>query len=370
LFQLPASAAAHVGKGAGRGNAERLWRGGLGAVNLAGMSLFLLLAATAPQPASLRTFSDWTVGCDNGRACHAVALMPESWPEDGLRMSVRRGPEAGAAPQIAFDVGSETGVVVVAAGGKPLPLRLALDGDGMMAVAAADTPEALAAMRGASELELRKANGKRVGSVSLKGVSAALLYMDEQQRRLGTVTALVRPGAKPASAVLPPPALPNVTAAPGSSRKTALSARETAALRKRFGCGIDEVGGPDEEEVHPLGGNRLVLLACGAGAYNVSYVPIVVPAKGGVAAARHPAFDAPEAWWRGEGRPTLINASFDPARGELSSFAKARGLGDCGSGRSYVWDGARFRLTSQIDMDECRGSTDYISTWRAEVVRR
>jgi hypothetical protein len=245
-----------------------------------------------------------------------------------------------------------------------------MDGDGMMAVSAADTGEVLAAMRSASEFELRKADGKRAGSVSLKGVSAALLYMDEQQRRLGTVTALVRPGARPASAVPPPPALPKVTAAAGSSRKVALTARETAALRKRFGCAIDEVGGPDEKEVDPLGQDRLVLLACGAGAYNVTYVPLVVPAKGGVAAARHPAFDAPEAWWRGEGKPTLINAAFDPVRSELTSFAKARGLGDCGSGRSYVWDGARFRLTSQIDMDECRGSTDYISTWRAEVVRR
>jgi hypothetical protein len=240
----------------------------------------------------------------------------------------------------------------------------------MMAVAPADTAQVLAAMRSAPEFELRKDDGTRVGSVSLKGVSAALLFMDEQQRRLGTSTALVRPGARPPSAVPPPPALPKVTAAAGSSRKVTLTGGETAALRKRFGCAIDEVGGPDEKEVHPLGQDRLVLLACGAGAYNVTYVPLVVPAKGGVAAARHPAFDAPEAWWQGEGKPTLINAAFDPVRSELSSFAKARGLGDCGSGRSYVWDGARFRLTSQIDMDECRGSTDYISTWRAEVVRR
>jgi hypothetical protein len=113
-----------------------------------------------------------------------------------------------------------------------------------------------------------------------------------------------------------------------------------------------------------------VLLACGAGAYNVSYVPLVVPAKGGVAAARPPAFDAAEPWWEGEGKPMLINAGFDPALGQLSSFAKARGIGDCGTGRDYVWDGARFRLIGQEEMNECRGSRDYIRTWRAEVVRR
>jgi hypothetical protein len=149
-----------------------------------------------------------------------------------------------------------------------------------------------------------------------------------------------------------------------------VTARETAALRKRFGCGIDDVGGPDEKEVHALGADRFVLLSCGAGAYNISYVPIIVPAKGGLAGARVARFDAAERWWEAEGKPMLVNAGFDPARGELSSFVKSRGLGDCGSGRTYVWDGARFRLISQIDMDECRGSVDYITTWRAAVVRR
>jgi hypothetical protein len=228
----------------------------------------------------------------------------------------------------------------------------------------------LAAMRRAAGFDLRDASGKPAGRVSLKGATAALLYMDEQQRRIGTVTALVRPGLQPATAVPPAPALPRIAAQAGSRRKVTLTARETAALRKRFGCNIDDVGGPDEKDVHPLGSDRLVLLACGAGAYNVSFVPIVVPAKGGVAAARPPAFDAPERWWQQEGKPMLLNAGYDSVRGELASFAKSRGLGDCGTGRAYMWDGARFRLTRQTDMDECRGSTDYITTWRALVVRR
>ena len=57
--------------------------------------LALAAAATAPQPGELKTFRDWIVGCDNGRACQAVALVPES--EDGenyLMLVVERGPEA------------------------------------------------------------------------------------------------------------------------------------------------------------------------------------------------------------------------------------------------------------------------------------
>jgi hypothetical protein len=337
------------------------------------MSLFTFLAAAAlaaPQPAELRTFTDWTVGCDNGRACHAVALLPENLPEDALTMSIRRGPEAGAHPVIAFEVGGDSGAVRVAAEGQMLGLRLAVDKNGAMAVPATDVPALIAAMRRASEFQLRKADGTPVGRVSLRGASAALLYMDEQQRRVGTVTALVRPGIRPASAVPPPPALPKVAAAAIGRRKVALTAREAAVLRKRFSCDVDEVGGPSEHEVHALGTGRLVLLACGAGAYNVSFVPLILPAGGGAAAAKAARFDADEAWWEDETKPMLVNAGFDPASGELSSFAKARGLGDCGSSRVYVWDGTRFRLTAQTEMYECRGSTDYISTWRAEVVRR
>ena len=39
--------------------------------------LLLALAAQAvqPQPGELKTFGDWTVGCDNARACRAVALV-------------------------------------------------------------------------------------------------------------------------------------------------------------------------------------------------------------------------------------------------------------------------------------------------------
>jgi hypothetical protein len=330
--------------------------------------------AAEPRPAELETFADWTVGCDNGRACHAVALIPEDWPENGTTMSVRRGPEAGAPPVIAFDAHEHDGVAGLAADGERLDLRLGVDRDGMLVVAASDTPAVIAALRRASRIELRKADGTAAGKVSLKGASAALLYMDDRQGRVGTVTALARPGKAPASTVPPPPGLPKVLAAPPGAGKgvsgAAASPGEIAALRKRFGCELEEVGGPDEQEAHPLGQGALVLLACGSGAYNVSMVPILVGPRGGAADARAAPFDASEPWWEGEGKPMLVNAGFDPATGLLSSFAKGRGLADCGVGRDYVWDGARFRLVAQVEMSACRGSRDYISTWRAEVVRR
>jgi hypothetical protein len=332
------------------------------------MLLALLAAAAAPQPAELKVFADWTVGCDNGRACHAVALVPEDWPDDALTMSVRRAAGAEARPIVRFELGEDAGAAALAADGKRLEARLTVR-DMMATVAAADTAAVLAAMHAAQRIEVLAADGRLLGRVSLKGATAALLYIDDRQGRTGTVTALVRPGPRPGSAVPPPPPLPVVRAAPApSGTGPTLSDQRIRALRKQVGCEIDEVGGPDSHELSPLDPRRsLLLLACGSGAYNVSYVPFVVTAGRGGATARIAGFDAAEPWWRDEGKPILINAGWES--GLLTSFSKGRGLGDCGTARDYAWDGARFRLVRQSEMGDCRGSVDYITTWRAKVVR-
>jgi hypothetical protein len=331
------------------------------------IALLLLLAAAAPQPHGLKTFQDWTVGCDNGRACHAVALMPEHWPDDALTMSVRRGPETGAAPVLAFDIGSDSNASSLSADGKPLAVRL-VGKEGYTHVAAADVATMIRVLRSAGRLEVKAADGKSLGTVSLKGASAALLYMDEGQGRTGTATALVRPGSRPPRNVSPPP-LPVVVAPPRSSaRGLVLSAAAIQALRRKHGCAIDEVGGPEEVEIAALGaGETLLLLACGSGAYNVSYVPFILRRGGRSELAP---FDHRPGWWAGEGKPMLINATWDADRGVLTSFSKGRGLGDCGTESDYAWDGRAFRLVEQAEMHECRGSRDYITTWRARLVRR
>lgn len=330
------------------------------------IALLLLAAAAAPQPHGLKTFQDWTVGCDNGRACHAVALVPEHWPDDALTMSVRRGPEAGAQPLVAFELGSDSNAAAVSADGMRLAARL-VGADGETRIAPADSAAVIAALRSATRLILHGADGKPLGTVSLKGASAALLYMDEQQRRIGTPTALVRRGT--GAAAPPPPSVP-VVAAPAISkaRPIALSAASLKALRKKHGCTLGEVGGPEDAQVSTLtAGETLLLLACGSGAYNVSFVPFVVRRGGRAEIAP---FDHRPGWWAEEGKPILVNAVWDEKRGLLTSFSKGRGLGDCGTDSEYAWDGRAFRLVEQSEMDECRGSRDYITTWRARVVRK
>jgi hypothetical protein len=144
---------------------------------------------------------------------------------------------------------------------------------------------------------------------------------------------------------------------------------QIAQLRKAAGCPIEEAGGPEDVAVDVLdAGHSLLMLSCGAGAYNFSAIPYVLTRKGKALAATVARFDINPGWDE-NGVPMLVNGSWDPEQGLLTSFAKGRGLGDCGVGSDYAWDGKQFRLAQQIVMDECRGSLDYITTWRAKVVR-
>lgn len=325
-------------------------------------------ASPAPKPEELQVYGDWIVGCDNGRACQAVGLMPESWPDDAVTIVVQRGAEAGAVPDVSIVIREGMGTALQV-DGRRLPLRLT-SGEGEAKVAPADVPALIAAIRSGNELKVLGANGAAVGTASLKGASAALLYMDDRQRRVGTVTALIRAGARPASAVPAPPALPVVRALPLTrSAPIAVGDARLKALRKQHGCTIDEVGGPDSAEVHALSASQsLILLACGSGAYNVTHIPFVATRRGRAVAVAPAAFDVKPDWWD-NGLPALVNADWDPATGLLGSYSKGRGLGDCGTTNSYAWDGSRFRLVEEATMGECRGSLDYIRVWRAKVVR-
>ena len=80
-------------------------------------------------------------------------------------------------------------------------------------------------------------------------------------------------------------------------------------------------------------------------------------------------FDAPSGISaEGASVQNVVDGSFE--NGVLTSFARGRGLGDCGIRQQFVWDGARLRLSRQSEMGECRGNPDYITTWRADVVRK
>jgi hypothetical protein len=319
-----------------------------------GPLLLLAAAAAAAQPADLQTYKDWIVGCDNGRACQAVSLAPEG-EYDGYTMVITRGAEADAVPVITISAGEADRFV--RAGGKRIPI------DAKGAVAANDVPAVLDALRRDPALPALNAAGVETGKVSLAGASAALLYIDDQQKRVGTPSAIVKKGT--ASAVPPPPALPEIARpAPGAAPARTVPAAQAIKMLGDLGCEAED-GNAGEIEFVRLDPNHTLALTpwpCGNGAYNYMSEALLVDEKGALIRA---AFDVPGGM--GEGDDTLVNATWNAERGLLESFSKGRGIGDCGVIAAYAWDGKQFRLAEQSVMNECRGSMDYIPVWRAKV---
>lgn len=323
------------------------------------MHLLLALAAAtaAPQPAPLKLFQDWTVGCDNGRACQAVALLPEGdW--DATTLVVTRGAEPNAAPS--FAIVPPEGATVAFAEAGATRLALAPDDAGL---APRDPAAFLGVLRGAAALRLLDAAGKPVSRVSLKGASAALLYIDDVQKRVGTATALVRRGARPAAAVPAPPPLPLIRR-PAASALPPPRLDRAALIKAHADTGCDRVARPEDVMIARLdAANTLVLVPdwCGSGAYNFSSVALIADNRGRVRAAR---FETPPGF---QDDNVVVNADWAEDTRLLAGYAKGRGIGDCGAAQRYAWDGTRFRLVELSTMGECRGSLDWITIWRAAV---
>ncbi|KQS49603.1 MULTISPECIES: DUF1176 domain-containing protein [unclassified Sphingomonas] len=308
-----------------------------------------------PTPGGLKTFGDWAVGCDNGLRCTLAALLPEAGIATGkgspitLNITREPGPAGAVSVKIATDNAHAAQPAGFAVDGKPTAVR--------------DAAGLAAAMANGTTLTVRGADNRTLATLSLKGAAAALRYIDAQQGRVGSTAAIVAKGPAPSRAPTPP--LPAIATIAPSGTAAKLTAAQIATLRKRATCSAEGF----TPETHALGGGKsLVIFPCSTGAYNLISALFIV--DGAVITPAQ--FDAPagfEATGADSGTPvkSVINGAFE--NGVLTSDAKGRGLGDCGVHQRFVWDGKRFRLSEQSAMRECRGNADFITTWRARVIR-
>ena len=309
-----------------------------------------------------RTFRDWTAVCDNGNDC--AAYGPAEDNGGFVMVKIAAGPEA--RPQVFADSWALEASTEV--------LRLDIDGlnysgksknRGEFNVLTIDRPSDQLMNALANGRAMTLSAGGRTVSVSLTGAAAAFLWIDERQGRLGTTTALIRKGNRPASSVPAAPALPRVTAAASVAQNNlpkALSPHVTALPRARE-CAAEHQGmahGNDDWAVHRLEADMLLWeLPCGAGAYNFSQAYVLSANDG--SGARSVEFPTP----RGPAQ-SLVNSNFDSATNSIGAFGKGRGLGDCGNMGSWTWTGREFVLRTEINMDHCLGIhwDLWPTTWR------
>ncbi len=337
-------------------------------------------APTAANP-DTREFRDWRAVCDNGNRCFAYGGS-----DDGAWVMIRRDAGPDAAPTITAGYGPAYGdegppEAALTFDGQAQPLRQTPDVG--LSVPPADVMRALTRLAAAKDIRLSVMDEEP--KIPAAGASAAMLWIDERQGRLGTVDALIRRGDRPAASAPAAPALPRVEAAVaidqgrlgagnnplyGEEKVGLALPAAVAALPDVEVCRQDT---PDDNIVQEAVmaarlGPRTELwgVPCSIGAYNASYVLYVTGPEGANprrAELQH---------WRGPlndadvGGDWLTNPVYDPETRVLSHFPRARGIGDCGMIQSWTWTGRTFALKEEKSMSDCWGmaSDRWPTTWR------
>jgi hypothetical protein len=326
------------------------------------LALLAVTLLATPASAEFRQLRDWFVACDNLRACMAFGFGTEA--DQGVHLRIARGPEAEAEPEIT--------VAFTREGLGETRLRLAFNdaslpglpdsvparpvGDDTVVATLRFNQSLLDGLRKAETITVEEIGAKpgenTIPKISLSGAVASLLFMDEQQKRVGTVTALAARGEKPASAVPAPPRMPVVRIAKpyaGAPLPKAPPAAVVTAAREVSVPDLDEAEKPAPLAARLSPAKTLWGIAIEVPAYNYRYALYIVE-NGKVKPVQ---FDDPKGERDAPNEVTL--PSFDPKTNILTTNYRGRGMGDCGSITQWAWDGTKFREINTILMVECHG---------------
>ncbi len=311
---------------------------------------FALSAPASAQrlgaPSVERTFGDWLLVCDNVRVCRAQVAG-----QDGSLM-IRRDPGPSGLVRVVLDGQEPTGgtsipdiaSIRVTGGVAPGGWRL----DRAAESAKLEGPAALTfvwAIASARTLTYRASGESR--EVSLTGLTAALLAMDEVQGRASTVTASVRPGSRPVTAVpaaqaVPVLQVPQPSTAPVPRGFAASVRRAHAAALRRADCETTQHARSQDSAAALNRGEILVFLGCRL--YNTSFGTLLLRAPRAdprratvVVLPPTPGEDG------GESDGVYSDLEWNPRTAILSSGSHSC-AGSCGHRSQWTFDGQAFRL--------------------------
>jgi hypothetical protein len=315
-------------------------------------------------------YGDWSVTCDNHIHCTAISVsrvlearIAANDPGDYLRPIIRveRYLQIGEPPHVLVDF-SVDGVNPSLGGlslhvlndtdresyGTGYPLTMVAPG--LYAV----DPEAVQAFiddsRQSDAAVVTRLDHGIYGHVSTRGMTAALRYIDERQRRVGTMEAMIAKGVLLRSGrvgVPPPPPI-----RPHRGTPSTLAPSVESAMFRMF-CGIAQRQGGASVQSSDLPGNvRIIGISCGTGGYNLERMWLVQHNDGRPEPVDLPHPDVVP----GDIEEAILpNSSFDAATGTLTAHHKGRGIGDCGWVREWQWTADGLRMIRARVMPACVG---------------
>lgn len=321
-------------------------------------------ASVKAAPSASKTFEGWTATCDNLLNCIAIGSSDDG---DGLfYVRVARG-ASDPAPRIKVVLATSDPIA-----GAPGAFQLTVNGkvartsDTFSVAATKDDPDGaaiageiadayfLTAFGNADALDYSA--GTLKGHLASKGLNAALRFIDEQQGRVGTSSALVARGTTPFARMSPAPVPPLVQAAGVVAAAVATPVLSRALLdMAKPACDPEVVEAHSEAAVWSLGPDRrLVAVPCAESPYNVSVALFTTDAKGEL--PRPAMLEEPPRQGDAEAENVVVNYEFDAKTLTLTSLDKGRGLGDCGAARTWVWTGEIFALLKAAELEVCPGA--------------
>ncbi|MCZ4060512.1 DUF1176 domain-containing protein [Pantoea sp. LMR881] len=340
--------------------------------SLFGLS-FLCVATVQAEPLQ-KSFSDWQMTCNNAAFCVARNIPGDN----GLVMTISRHAGVNDRPLLRIDYGSaysgelpggnlKDNLLIDQRRLKPDLKHWTVEPHHLATSNAIAIDEFLDLVMEAKTLQLTYDPN---AMISLRGMKAALLLMDDVQGRVNGMSAWIKRGDRASWDVPPQPVLPQLPVVP--SQPAALTQEETSGLID-FGtwrvntdsCSLDPMR--REVSVSPLTDHKaLLLVSCEMGAYNVIDLAFEVtrtPPYVARGLSLTLPFTPPATTER---QLELINAEYDASTGLLYTFSKGRGLGDCGTATRWQFNGNNFVLAEYAQESTCdawHSSDDWPTLW-------
>ncbi|MEP3630358.1 MAG: DUF1176 domain-containing protein [Hyphomicrobiales bacterium] len=331
------------------------------------LALLVGLGMSLPAKAQDANFKDWSVSCDEAGYCEASTSDTKKMAGP---LRIARLLKGNAVWEISVELDESASPIL-----RPTQLRIAGQRTNRLSpkrdfatfgssnrfhlVNSASLQPLFRRMIESRRMFASFSNGttQRIeASYSLNGLSAALLYIDDKQQRLGSPR------------IAGPPTGDRVVAkAPKSSESpksnepidiARIAEAEHERTKDREECDIDGAAS------YALGTaistlddkNSVAVVPCSAHAYNVTFNVYVIDHETKAAKRQQWAVYSGFTGWIGTDR--LTNVNFDQETKELFMVHKGRGAGDCGMTGLWKWGEYGFKMVSFHAKDDCDGKND------------